>query len=675
MASIFCACRNCSSTRRSWRRASTSFNSRSIALGSRARWSFITQSRAPEVRRAAFECMCNIADKFYDTLAEYIETFFKLTFTAVKTDEERVGLQAIEFWAKVCEVETDIALGAYKSTVQSASYVQKAMVPLVELITTCTLCKQSEDVEDDSWNISMAGGSLLGLMAVLLQDSILPVVMPFIQANIPVVGPQGWRSREAGLVAFGKILDGPSATTLSGLIREGVPHFLTLLNPQTEPHPRVRDTASWVIGSICQFNIDVVRDQLLAIIQQVLLGLHDIPAVAARNAWVLQCIGHALEDTNDLPSNIVSKYLVEILPLLVRATERPEWDSCNLRGECFEAINCMVSASAQDAMPFIDELLNGVMQKLALSLGTPIETSQQKEEVDSMIMYCCGTLHIITQRLGDRIQRKAPQIMELAVRVLSGHNSAAQSDAFLIVGAVAIAMGKHFSVYLSHVFPHLLAALKNYDEYEICQVAAELVSFIADAVGPDFLPLTNDIVLQLLSNLANSELNSEVKPPSIVALGDIALAIGEKFETFADPIMIVLDDASQSLQLQPDADEDLVDLVNKLRAAILEAYSGFVNGLGKNAAHNIFIKKNRIEGVLRFLSTIAYHLRMPDSQIDEAVVKGAAGLLGDLQKTLGPDPRLQAALRHVSIIFDHAMDSSNERVAQTGKWARSLYGI
>ena len=263
--------------------------------------------------------------------------------------------------------------------------------------------------------------------------------------------------------------------------------------------------------------------------------------------------------------------------------------------------------------------------------------------------------------------------MELIVRVLGGHNSAAQSDAFLVVGAIAIALGAEFNVYFPAVAPHLINALKNSDEYEICQVAAELISFITEAIGDAFFPVCSEVITLLLTNLANSQLNSEVKPPSIVALGDIALAIGERFELFADPICLVLDDASQSLRVPVDADEDMIELVNQLRSAIIEAYSGIVNGLGRNSATNVFIKKGKLEGMLRFLVQIAHHLSVPDTQVDENVLKGAAGLLGDLQRTVGPDAHLTQALPYLSIIFEKALQCPDERVQDTGRWARSLF--
>lgn len=86
-----------------------------------------TQSESEDVTEAAFECLVRIMQLYYDKMQFYMEkalfgvrsmantlerqhadsssTLFQLTVAGMNHSEEKVALQAIEFWSTVCEEE------------------------------------------------------------------------------------------------------------------------------------------------------------------------------------------------------------------------------------------------------------------------------------------------------------------------------------------------------------------------------------------------------------------------------------------------------------------------------------------------------------------------------------------------------------------------------------------
>jgi importin subunit beta-1 len=64
-----------------------------------------------------------------------------------------------------------------------------------------TLLKQEEDQDqdDNAWNISMSGGTCLGLISRTVGDAVVPLVMPFVKTNIT---KPDWHCREAATFAF-----------------------------------------------------------------------------------------------------------------------------------------------------------------------------------------------------------------------------------------------------------------------------------------------------------------------------------------------------------------------------------------------------------------------------------------------------------------------------------------
>ena len=112
----------------------------------------------------------------------------------MKEDEEPVTLQAqaVEFWSSFCDEEIDI-LEEY-----GGEFTGDFVIPCFYLIPLLleTLLKQEEDQDQDegAWNIAMAGGTCLGLVARTVGDDVVPLVMPFIEENI---SKPDWRQREA----------------------------------------------------------------------------------------------------------------------------------------------------------------------------------------------------------------------------------------------------------------------------------------------------------------------------------------------------------------------------------------------------------------------------------------------------------------------------------------------
>jgi len=63
-------------------------------------------------------------------------------------------------------------------------------------------------------NVSMAAATCLTLLAGAVQDSIVPVVIPFIESHIKSID---WHQREAAIMTFGSTLEGPFPAVLRPL--------------------------------------------------------------------------------------------------------------------------------------------------------------------------------------------------------------------------------------------------------------------------------------------------------------------------------------------------------------------------------------------------------------------------------------------------------------------------
>lgn len=557
-------------------------------------------SKEPEIRQAAFECLVSIASTYYEVLEPYMQALFQLTSNAVKGDEETVALQAIEFWSSICDEEIELqefeTPDSGNSGPPHSQFVEKALSSLIPLLLE-TLLKQDEDQDhDDSiWNISMAGGTCLGLVARTVGDPIVPLVMPFVESNI---SKPNWHNREAATYAFGSILEGPSVEKLSPMVHSGLGF---LLNAMRDEHNQVRDTTAWSLSRIFEFlhspasGFSVISAENLPRVVAVLLeSINDAPNVSEKVCGAIYNLVQGYEDAGPA-SSMISPYLTEIITRLLATADRMDGSDSKLRSAAYETLNEVVRCSnITETSQIIGQLLPVIMNKLAQTLELQIVSSDDREKQGDLQASLCGVLQVIIQKLSSTDETKpiilqaADQIMISFLRVFACHSSTVHEEAMLAIGALAYATGPVFEKYMSELYRFLEMGLQNFEEYQVCAITVGVVGDICRALDDKILPYCDQIMNLLIKNLQSDELHRSVKPPIFSCFGDIALAIGEHFERYIPSALQIMQAAAELCARMDTSDEEFMDYGNQLRRSIFEAYSGILQGF-KNARPEVML--------------------------------------------------------------------------------------
>ncbi|EGG06871.1 uncharacterized protein MELLADRAFT_86306 [Melampsora larici-populina 98AG31] len=114
----------------------------------------------------------------------------KLTVLGMKHTDDRVVLQAVEFWSTVRDEEIELQIKAEEALEYSeppereSQHFAKVALPEILPVLLQLLTKQSEDADEDEWNVCMAAGTSLALLAQTVGDAIITPVIPYFRSSI-----------------------------------------------------------------------------------------------------------------------------------------------------------------------------------------------------------------------------------------------------------------------------------------------------------------------------------------------------------------------------------------------------------------------------------------------------------------------------------------------------------
>lgn len=252
----------------------------------------------------------------------------------MKHSNHNVALQAVEFWSTVCEVELDIEEennyavlegAATKEIYNFASGALKEITPVLLWLLT----KKEEDEDEDEWTISMASATCIQLLANVCRDEIVGQVIQFVESHIK---HQDWHFRDAAVMAFGSIMEGPSEKHLgmpsdpiftAGQLSQSA--LKILCEMITDPVASVKDTVSWTLGRLCEKLCESISSaDMPFVVQALVYGLSDTPRVGANCSWAIMNLSDnfGAEIDPDSTTYMLSPYFETLVTALMNSAEK-----------------------------------------------------------------------------------------------------------------------------------------------------------------------------------------------------------------------------------------------------------------------------------------------------------------------------------------------------------------
>lgn len=632
-----------------------------------------TQSESSEVQVAAFQCLVRIMQTYYDKMRLYMEkALFGLTVDGMKNEDDRVALQAIEFWSTVCDEEMEIRedlIEAHDSGEQcDREHYHFAELALNDILPVLLwiLTKQEEDYDEDEWTVSMASATCLSLLAQCAGNMVLNPVVPFIETNIQ--SPE-WRNREAAVMAFGSILDGPDSSVLTPLVDQALP---TLIEMMKDSVIHVKDTVAWTLGRICDLLSHCIKPDvhMNALVGALVFGLQDSPRIVGNCCWSLMNLAEQLGPTvgDEAPTSPMSPFFEGIIHALLQFTDRPN-NEANCRTSAYEAISTLVMFSANDCIGTVQFIVLTVLDRLeqTMAMESQLLDADDRANHSELQSSLLGVLTNCIRRLSRDISQVADRIMTVVLQLLNNQSKQATTteDAFLAIGAMTSALEADFNRYTELFVPILCNALQNPAEYQLCFIAVGLIGDICRALGKDAAPYCNNLMQLLVTNLQSPVLHRSVKPAILSCFGDIALAVGDQFSMYLEVVMMVLQQAGS---MRADKDNyEMIDYVNTLYEGCVEAYVGIVQGLNGTPQTQSLVPF--LPHVFDFIHIIAI-----DNSKTDSLTRSIIGLLGDLAETFEGQLKSFFQQDWVPALLREARTSRHysQSTKETSRWAKEM---
>ena len=229
------------------------------------------------------------------------------------------------------------------------------------------LAQQEEWDDEDDWNPCKAASVCLQCLATCCEDEIINCTLPFIREQIS--SPQ-WNYRDAAVMAFGCILEGPDGNLLSPIVSQAMG---VLLERLADPSVVVRDTAAWAVGRVCEFHPDAVlfQSSFPQLLEGLMAGLSAEPRVACNCAWAFTALAEAAYLKADIPEGQLepatyplSTMFPAILEKLLATTDRTDTSSGNLRSAAYEAIMELIKNSPRDCYEIVQKTTLVILERI-----------------------------------------------------------------------------------------------------------------------------------------------------------------------------------------------------------------------------------------------------------------------------------------------------------------------
>ncbi|UKJ87634.2 importin subunit beta-1 [Theileria orientalis] len=628
-----------------------------------------------EIRMYAYECLVQLVSEYYQLIRPSLPGIAQYLWQAIDSQIEEIAIPAFEFWNTICEIEiyndqTPATDRTTSSSVDDASSHNASMIKQVipyllpKILYTMTLHK-FEDMDVDTWTLPMAAGICLSLCSQAVKNEIVHSVLEFINENFK---SSEWNKREAAVLAYGYIMEGPDTETLRILVNDS---FQNLCDVLMDSSIAVRDTAAWTIARIATFHCGAVISHLgspevrTTNMYKILRALFDEPRVAVNICFFIHELAEHINDDNTTNFNLLDGMFMNLCQNLVDRSNKEDSLQANLFVSIFNSLCSLITGVSDNCKDQLTLLLDHFISYATRLTSTNCSSDESRLKLQSVY----GVIQVLVTRVG--YVSKLNLLMASIFQFLSVE---LDEDALLTLAAIVnVVESDSLSQYIPNIAQVVLAGLEA--EYSVCKICIGLTGDISRSLESRFVAYLDNFMPILLKKLQDPNDERSLKPPIFVTIGDIAMVVAGSFVNYVQSTMALLTQAaSTNYQMGPTDNEEWLDFVKQLQDSCLQCFTGIVYGLKEGGYLEII--KPYVTPVLQLVLDV---VDTPDPYFDANLFNLAVSLTGDLVSSFGPELSMHLANSALMIHImarleqlDAAKDPSAEACRERVIWLHSM---
>jgi len=539
-----------------------------------------------EILEISLEVVNRLVDVYSHLSDDEVVSICQIYFGLFDAQPSDIPLQVFDLWFLILELEK------YN--------VIKQFIPT--LVQRLLLCITKEDPDDISPSPHKSSCALLmeitSKMNVLLLSE--QIYQNFIFNN--------FRTNDLEKHAI-------AANALGSICTPGSNDFLYQVLPiliDDLSHEVCVNEALFAISKICETEISTTVNFLPTIIQKAGILIKHRSKVAVNAVGVYSSIISAMKSgiVKEVESIMLFHYS-DILQLLIHRLDMIVSGDYELRAALSIALADLISCCHPSNKIILDQLQNHFITKINSGVhAIGYATEQQHLIFDDVI---CAYIVLLEPCLKTKKIFDMDEIAGTFLRCLQIPNMFAHGEIYIVVSKLL----SGFSIHLKKFLPFILRDISNQEVF-VLKAALNLLSDCAILLESNFVEFTEKVIPALMNAISSNDVPMEIKPKIIVALADIALAIGRSFEPYISLCVLLLTHINT---LKREGDEDFVD---SLRKAALQLFSC------------LFVSVGKTEEMQSSYREVVWNIRtIIEDDKDSAYVGESVDVINDIQTVVG----------------------------------------
>lgn len=560
----------------------------------------LLQHSVVDIRVYAMQCLVEISRIYYDFLEANIERLISVTTHHMLNDEEKVSIQAYEFWCSLSEYEARMCLmnSSFKF------YSDRALDILWSVIKTHLLNRnpEAEKLDEDAWSNAKSASLLLSSLCQCTHEKLIDYVFTMIS---DCINSEFAKIRDSTILAFGSIVETTHREKIRNIIPGAMPILLNLLKDESID---VRCSVAWSIKKICEFHAECfgseeIYDQVLCSCKENFTGNK---RVAKQLLDALSYLVYTLRPDRYNHSNtgLISKHMEGLMALLLDLAYTK--DACNPNDNialgAFFLMGSLIDHAPVDTYFVLNNFFANIYQAFESTLDQSKYTNQEQR-----YSYQCYIATVISACFsGEKVRMNQDQATAVYNLIKSSfeQRQGVYEEGIMACSSIALTLGADFDVIIPDFGRYLTYALKSWQDVSLCRIAINSTSDLIRAMGPAMDNYIDQIAPLIMDILINDQSDKILKVQCFIVIADMFTSNFMEAMKHYTQIMGILHTAFSAATFIPDYDDqDLVEYFRSLREYILDCISCIFHCLQGIEQNDTF--KANVPFILEFINTIS----------------------------------------------------------------------